>query len=88
MIWMMGGAMPNDGPMIATIEQEFLTCPHCQRTIRWTLDMTSPVGRRLETDYACKACNSRPICVPCGELMHAGRACPGPYAIRTNKGLT
>jgi len=85
---MMGGALPNDGPMTAITEQEFLSCPHCQRTIRWTLDMTSPVGRRLETDYACNTCNGKPVCISCGELLQAGRACPGPYVLRAKMGLT
>jgi len=80
-IFYMGGAMPNDGPMAPIQDQDFTTCQHCQATILFDFDLTSPVGRRLRSDYCCPECEGKPVCVPCGELLKAGAKCPGPYRI-------
>lgn len=76
-----------DGPVSSLVlGAAFYTCPHCQRSIREVCDMSSPVGRRLESDYSCPACGGQPVCVRCGELLHAGHPCPGPYRVRARMG--
>jgi hypothetical protein len=75
----MGGAA---GTEIGIPQQEFTTCVHCQKTILFKIDMSSPIANKLDSDYRCAQCNGKPICRECGYELQATGKCPGPYRIR------
>lgn len=87
----MGGAVdetPERAINYGIPHQEFTTCVHCQTTILFKIDLSSPVANKLDSDYRCPTCNNKPICRECGYLLQATGVCPGPYRFRAINGLT
>jgi hypothetical protein len=85
-----GPADPSvgDGPVNSNvIILDFVTCHHCQNSIRYEFDMSSPfVNHRLKTIYTCTSCDGKPICMACGEAMQKTGKCPGSYRARARMG--